>query len=102
MFKTLTAFCCVLMLGLTLAPDAAEAKRLGGGGSFGKSFFTPKKTTPKSDPAPTAAPKQAGTTTTAAKPKPAMGGMLGGYWLVVCWPRCFSAAPLTAFRSWMC
>lgn len=76
MFKTLTAFCCVLMLGLTLAPDTAEAKRLGGGGSFGKSFFTPKKATPKPQPAPAAAPKQSGTT--AAKAKPGMGGMLGG------------------------
>ena len=83
MFRTIMVCCCVLFAGLMLAPDTAEAKkRLGSGGSIGKSFFTPKKTSPSSTQ--DAAPKSAQTTstssqtTTAGKTNPPMGGMLGG------------------------
>lgn len=76
MIRTLAIFCCVLMLGLTLTPDVAEAKRFGGGGSFGKMFKTsPKKTSPAV--APKAAPSSTGKTA-AAPSRPGMGGLMGG------------------------
>lgn len=77
MVRTLTVFCCVLMLGLTLTPDMAEAKRFGGGSSFGKMFSTPKKASPVGQTAPKAAPTS--TTGKAASPRrPGMGGLFGG------------------------
>lgn len=69
--------CFSLMLTLAV-PMEAEAKRLGGGFSLGKSFTTQKKVAPA--PAPT---KQQTTTnqTGTAQPtaaKPGMGGLVGG------------------------
>lgn len=69
--------CFSLMLTLGV-PMEAEAKRLGGGFSLGKSFTTQKKVAPA--PAPT---KQQATTnqTGTAQPtaaKPGMGGLFGG------------------------
>jgi len=75
------SFCCLLMLAVVALPQDAEAKRFGGGGSFGKSFFTQKKVAPTP-----VAPRQSTTQQTAtqqgmAAPKTAgatRGGMLGG------------------------
>ncbi len=76
MMRILT-ICCALMIGMTASIDYAEAKRFGGGGSFGKMFSTPKRVAPAPKPvSPTkSTTNQTGTT---AKPKPGMGGMLGG------------------------
>jgi predicted lipid-binding transport protein (Tim44 family) len=65
---------------MTVSADYAEAKkRFGGGGSFGKMFSTPKKAAPAPSPSKnTAQPTNNQTTTTAAKPKPGMGGLMGG------------------------
>ncbi|MEH6472936.1 MAG: Tim44-like domain-containing protein [Halopseudomonas sp.] len=60
------------MIGWVVTPDFAEAKRFGGGSSFGKMFSSPKKVAP--------APKAntAKSSTTAAKPRSGMGGLMGG------------------------
>ncbi|MEH6648995.1 MAG: Tim44-like domain-containing protein [Motiliproteus sp.] len=76
--RTLIAFCCVLMLGLTLTPDIAEAKRFGGGGSFGKMFSTPKKVSPTRQTAPAAAPASTTSKTAAGQRRPGIGGLMGG------------------------
>ncbi len=74
----LMSFCCALLISMTLTLEHADAaKRFGGGGSFGKMFSTPKKVAPAPKPAPSAAPTNQ-SSTTAAKPKSGMGGMLGG------------------------
>ncbi len=78
MMRTLMVFCCVLMLGLTLTPDMAEAKRFGGGGSFGKMFSTPKKVSPTRQTAPKAAPTSTTGKAATGSKRPGMGGMLGG------------------------
>lgn len=76
------SFCYALMIATVLLPATADAKRLGGGGSFGKSFFTQKKVAP----AP-AAPRQSAaqqnstqqsTAATQAAPKRGFGGLMGG------------------------
>mgnify|MGYP003630072902 FL=1 len=77
MIRTLITFCCVFMIGLTFTPEVAEAKRFGGGSSFGKMFSTPKKVAP----APKAAPQPTAAKTTAAGAATRGGlgtGMLGG------------------------
>ena len=78
MIRTLMTFCCVFMIGLIFTPEQAEAKRFGGGSSFGKMFSTPKKV----NPAPKAAPQPAAAKTAAAGAagaKSGLGiGMLGG------------------------
>ncbi len=75
MIRTLITLCCVLMIGLTFTPEHAEAKRFGGGSSFGKTFSTPKKV----NTAPKAAPQPAAAKTAAAGTKGGLGmGMLGG------------------------
>lgn len=72
------SFAVILMIGVGIPAEHAEAKRFGGGMSFGKMFSTPKKApvapakkTPATNPA---APNK--TTTPAAKP--GMGGLMGG------------------------
>ncbi|GGO82763.1 preprotein translocase subunit Tim44 [Marinobacterium nitratireducens] len=64
-----------------VVPDADAGKRFGGGSSIGKSFSTPKKTSPTSQDSASAtgttAQKSAAAPTAAAK-KPGMGGLLGG------------------------
>ncbi|MCW8884289.1 MAG: TIM44-like domain-containing protein [Motiliproteus sp.] len=78
MMRILT-ICCALLVGFTFSADYAEAKRFGGGGSFGKMFSTPKKAAPRPAPSKNATqPSSNQTTTTAAKPKPGMGGLMGG------------------------
>lgn len=74
-----------LLLSFSLVTvEVAHAKRLGGGGSFGRSYNTapaPSKATPAPTASPTqkAAPSAAPAGQTAAKPKSGMmGGMLGG------------------------
>ncbi|WP_210396205.1 Tim44 domain-containing protein [Motiliproteus sediminis] len=75
----LRSFCCALMLGLVLAPLDAEAKRFGGGGSLGKSFFTQKKAAPAAAPRPSSTQQAAtGSQQKTAAARPGMGGMLGG------------------------
>ncbi|WP_207061992.1 Tim44 domain-containing protein [Motiliproteus sp. SC1-56] len=76
MTRILLTFCCALLLGTGLTTDVAEAKRFGGGSSFGKAFSTPKKVSPTPQPSATrsSSTDKAATTTR----KPGMGGMLGG------------------------
>src|SRR6476620_11223663 len=73
MKKMLTLFALILAIGL--GAPIAEAKKMGGGGSFGKSY----KTAPN-QPAPTAAPVNGKNPTMAPAPKKSgmMGGLLGG------------------------
>lgn len=79
----LRSFCCALMFGLMLAPFEAEAKRFGGGGSLGKSFFTQKKAAPAPAPKQSSTQQNSTQQSAATQPKagatrPGMGGMLGG------------------------
>ncbi len=70
-----TLFLSVLIAFFTfnfIAPEA-EAKRLGGGSSFGKSYSAPKKVAPAQKQAPVQ-----NATNTAPKKSGMMGGMLGG------------------------
>lgn len=71
-FSILTTLALSLML--VLAPTTAEAKRFGGGKSFGKSYSTPKQSPFASSTNKTQ------TTSTASKPKSGFGGkgMLAG------------------------
>lgn len=73
--KTLMTTCFALLLGFMLMPQEAEAKRLGGGSSFGKSYTTPKRVAPaptkEQAAAPTSPTKTAGT-------RSGLGGMMGG------------------------
>lgn len=71
------SFSLILLIGVGLPVEHAEAKRFGGGMSFGKMFSSPKKATPAPKQAPAAAPAGANKTTTPAS-KPGMGGMVGG------------------------
>lgn len=75
MKKFWTVFALIFTLALSIAP--AEAKRLGGGKSFGKSHQTaPAKSAPqKQDAAPAADKPNAGS---GISKKGLMGGMLGG------------------------
>lgn len=69
-------FTLIVSFGLVI-PDA-EAKRLGGGFSFGKSYSTPKKVQPAAPTQQKATPT-AGSTTTAAQPRRSgFGGLMGG------------------------
>ncbi len=73
--KTLMTTCFALLLGFMLMPQEAEAKRLGGGSSFGKSYTTPKRV------APAPAKEQAADPTSPTKTAGArsgLGGMMGG------------------------
>lgn len=56
----------------------AEAKRFGGGSSFGKSFASPKKVKPAPAPQQKQAPQSANKTANTPPKKSGMGGMLGG------------------------
>jgi len=73
--KTLMTTCFALLLGFMLMPQEAEAKRLGGGSSFGKSYTTPKRVAPaptkEQAAVPTSPTKTAGT-------RSGLGGMMGG------------------------
>lgn len=72
--RTLITTCFALLLGLVMVPDVAEAKRLGGGSSMGKSYTTPKKVAP----APAKDQAAAKSTTNAAPAKKGFGGLIGG------------------------
>ncbi|OMH38199.1 Tim44 domain-containing protein [Motiliproteus sp. MSK22-1] len=76
----LLSFCCALLIGMTFTLDHAEAKRFGGGGSFGKMFSTPKKVAPApKSTTPNAGKSATQTPNAATKPRSGlMGGMLGG------------------------
>ncbi len=77
--RTLITTCFALLLGLVMMPDMAEAKRLGGGSSFGKSYTTPKRVAPapSKEQAATNPTGTAGTAAAGTKSK-GFGGMLGG------------------------
>lgn len=73
----LAAFMAVFLISLPVA-DQAEAKRFGGGSSFGKMFSSPKKanTAPaQKQAAPTTAPKNSAT---AAPKRGGFGGLMAG------------------------
>ncbi len=80
MMRSCTTFFAVFFMGFFLFAQEADAKRLGGGKSFGSTFTTKKATAPSS----TAAPRQsadpvASKTQAAAAPRSSgMKGMLGG------------------------
>lgn len=72
-----TVFAVIFALALTAAP--AEAKRFGGGKSFGKTHQTaPKRAPQKQEAAPAADKANAGAAAATAGKKGMMGGMLGG------------------------
>lgn len=83
--RNFALFAIFLILGfaaITVIPEDADARRFGGGRSFGsrgsKSFFKPKKVSPTPR---TAQPRQTTPTkqkTNAAAAQPARGGMFGG------------------------
>lgn len=74
--RTLITTCFALLLGLVMTPDMAEAKRLGGGSSFGKSYSTPKRVAPAPSKEQTAA--GSATRSTTGTRSRGFGGMLGG------------------------
>lgn len=69
------SFSLILLIGVGMPVEQAEAKRFGGGMSFGKTFSTPKKTAPA--PKKAAEPAGANKAATPAA-KPGMGGLMGG------------------------
>ncbi|ART80944.1 Tim44 domain-containing protein [Oceanisphaera avium] len=73
MRKLLTLFTLIFAIGLTATAFDAEARKMGSGRSFGKSF----KTAP-AQPAKKSAPNQAGQNSTPKKSGGMMGGLLGG------------------------
>ena len=78
--RTLITTCFALLLGLVMMPDMAEAKRLGGGSSFGKSYSTPKRVAPAPSREQAAAGSTTGKTTTATSGtrSKGFGGLIGG------------------------
>lgn len=76
--RTLITTCFALVLSLMMVPDVAEAKRLGGGSSFGKSYTTPKKVAPAPGKDQTAAKSTTNTTGAAATKSRGFGGLMGG------------------------
>ncbi|GAA0787333.1 Tim44 domain-containing protein [Marinobacterium sediminicola] len=77
--RTLINSFFALLLGFVMMPDMAEAKRLGGGSSFGKSYSTPQRTapTPTREQTATTSTAKTGTTATGTKSK-GFGGLMGG------------------------
>lgn len=73
--RRLTLPLITLMIGLFLLPLDAEARRLGGGGSFGKSYSTPQRSAPAPARQQEAAPAR---NNPAAAQRSGMGGMMGG------------------------
>ena len=76
--RTLLISFFALVIGFGVAVPDAEAKRLGGGSSLGKSFFTPKKAKPA---APTQQKAATGTNAATQKAQPrrsGFGGMMAG------------------------
>lgn len=76
--RTLLISFFALVIGFGMAVPEAEAKRLGGGSSLGKSFFTPKKAKPV---APTQQKATTGTSAATQKGQPrrsGFGGMMAG------------------------
>ena len=73
MRKLLTLFTLIFAVGITAAAFDAEARKMGGGRSFGKSY----KTAP-AQPAKQNTANQAGQTQTPKKSGGMMGGLLGG------------------------
>lgn len=76
--RTLITTCFALLLGLVMVPDMAEAKRLGGGSSMGKSYTTPKKVAPAPSKDQAAAKSTTNTNNAASAKKKGFGGLLGG------------------------
>ncbi len=76
--RTLITTCFALLLGLVMMPDMAEAKRLGGGSSFGKSYTTPKRVAPAPSKEQTATTPTGKTGTTTGTRSKGFGGLLGG------------------------
>jgi predicted lipid-binding transport protein (Tim44 family) len=77
--RTFLVSLMVVLASFTFTVDYAEAKRLGGGSSFGKSFSTPKKTVA---PAPTqnkqSATNTASKTQQPTKKRSGFGGLMAG------------------------
>ncbi|WP_428034057.1 Tim44 domain-containing protein [Amphritea sp.] len=76
--RTLLVSLFALIIGFGLVVPDAEAKRLGGGFSFGKSYSTPKKVQPAAPTQQKATPTGS-TTNTAGQPRRSgFGGLMGG------------------------
>ncbi|MBA4502396.1 Tim44 domain-containing protein [Marinobacterium marinum] len=75
--RILMTTCFALLLGLVMMPDMAEAKRLGGGSSFGKSYTTPKRVAPAPSREQASATPTSKNGTAGSRSK-GFGGMLGG------------------------
>jgi len=76
--RTLLVSFFTLIIGFGLIVPDAEAKRLGGGFSFGKSYSTPKKVQPASPTQQKAAPTGSSTTAAAQPRRSGFGGLMGG------------------------
>lgn len=72
--KILMTTCLALLFGFVLMPQDAEAKRLGGGSTFGKSYTTPQRVAP----APTRDQTSATPVNRTAGSRGGFGGMMGG------------------------
>lgn len=77
--RTLLISFFALVIGFGVAVPDAEAKRLGGGSSLGKSFFTPKKAKPAAPTQQKAAPTGSSAAAQKAQPRRSgFGGMMAG------------------------
>ena len=78
--RTLITSFLALLLCFMLPIGEAQAKKLGGGFTLGKTYTAPKKPTAPASSTTTTASKQqdTATTPTAAKPRSGFGGLLGG------------------------
>lgn len=77
--RTLITTCFALLLGLLMMPDMAEAKRLGGGTSLGKTYTAPKRVAPapNREQAATNPTQPTAPAATSGRSK-GFGGLLGG------------------------
>ena len=76
--RTLLVSFFALVIGLGMLVPEAEAKRFGGGSSFGKSFSTPKRVQPAAPSKQQAAPTGSATNKATQPRRSGFGGLMGG------------------------
>lgn len=76
--RTLLVSLFTLIIGFGLVVPDAEAKRLGGGFSFGKSYSTPKKVQPAAPTQQKATPTGSNTNAAGQPRRSGFGGLMGG------------------------
>lgn len=90
----------VFMITMPMA-EHAEAKRLGGGFSLGKSFSSPKKSTAPTQQKKATTDQTKQTAGTATK-RAGMGGLMAGLWRVVSLVHYCLAVRLKVSSLWTC